>query len=196
MLSVKDFYNKYHKSFDRTRYSVWRAVRDFIEVIPPGSTVLEAGCGNGKNLEYMNEKDLITMGVDFSDKLVDICKEKHLNVSVSDIRELPFEDNTFDYVLSIAVIHHLEKESDRIKAINEMLRVCKTGGKVLISVWSLKQEPESRRKFVSGPNLVKWLDTYRYYYIYDDDNLQNLLLGYDVGNIMWDRGNYFIVLNA
>ena len=75
MLSVKDFYNKYHKSFDRTRYSVWRAVRDFIEVIPPGSTVFEAGCGNGKNLEYMNEKDLITIGVDFSDKLVDICKE-------------------------------------------------------------------------------------------------------------------------
>lgn len=162
---VRDFYNNNYKRFDTSRFSVWNAVKDFVEIIPKNSYVLDAGCGNGKNMIYMEKQNINIVGIDFSTKLLDICKSKSLNVQEADIRILPYNDNTFDYVISIAVIHHLSNENDRINALNEMLRVCKPGGKILVSVWALEQNKDSRFKFQLGDNLVKWEDTTRYYHI-------------------------------
>ena len=72
---------------------------------------------------YLQNQGHNVIGIDFSDGLLEICKEKKLNVKKSDITNLPFKDCTFDYVISIAVIHHINSEDDRIKAISELLLV-------------------------------------------------------------------------
>jgi ubiquinone/menaquinone biosynthesis C-methylase UbiE len=48
------------------------------------------------------------------------------------MRELPFPDGTFDVVLSSAAIHNLYKAEDRARAIGEIARVLKSGGRALI----------------------------------------------------------------
>jgi ubiquinone/menaquinone biosynthesis C-methylase UbiE len=193
---VRDFYNKNYKRFDTSRFSVWNAVKDFVEEIPKNSYVLDAGCGNGKNMIYMNNKNIKTVGIDFSIKLLDICKDKSLNVQDSDIRNLSYNDNTFDYVISIAVIHHLSNENDRITALNEMLRVCKPGGKILVSVWALEQDSNSRFKFKLGDNFVKWEDndTSRFYHIYNETTIIKLLEGFNYDNLFNENGNWFFIL--
>lgn len=191
---VKDFYNQNYKRFDTSRYSVWLEVKKFFEKIPTEIKVLDAGCGNGKNMIYLQNKGISVKGIDFSEKLLQICRNKNLDVEEADIRQLPFPDNSFDYVISIAVIHHLSKESDRHKAIKEMLRVCKPGGKVLFSTWALEQPCTSRFSFDLGDNFVKWEDTKRYYYIYDKENINSFLKGYSVESLVLDQGNYFINL--
>ena len=195
-LRVKDFYNTHYKRFDSSRYRVWKAVREFVENIPKNSFVFESGCGNGKNLIYMNNHGIKTCGIDFSYRLVDICKKKGLNVDEADIRSLPYKDNTFDYVISIAVIHHLHREKDRIKSINEMIRVCKPGGKILVSCWSVEQEADSKRNFVFGDNSVKWVDTERYYYIYDEIHIKEFLKNFNVEKLFWEKGNWFFILST
>jgi ubiquinone/menaquinone biosynthesis C-methylase UbiE len=192
---VRDFYNNNYKRFDTSRFSVWNAVKDFVEIIPKNSYVLDAGCGNGKNMIYMEKQNINIVGIDFSTKLLDICKSKSLNVQEADIRILPYNDNTFDYVISIAVIHHLSNENDRINALNEMLRVCKPGGKILVSVWALEQNKDSRFKFQLGDNLVKWEDTTRYYHIYNKDTITDLLKSYIVEKLFLDMGNWFIIID-
>lgn len=191
---VKDFYNQNYKRFDTSRYSVWLEVKKFFEKIPTEIKVLDAGCGNGKNMIYLQDKGISVKGIDFSEKLLQICRNKKLDVEEADIRNLPYNDNSFDYVISIAVIHHLSKESDRHKAINEMLRVCKPGGKILFSTWALEQPCTSRFNFVLGDNFVKWEDTKRYYYIYDKQNINSFLKDYSVESLVLDQGNYFIKL--
>ena len=42
--------------------------------------------------------------------------------------QLPFQDESFDFVYCIAVIHHLKTRQERILALNEIFRVCKTWG--------------------------------------------------------------------
>jgi SAM-dependent methyltransferase len=55
-----------------------------------------------------------------------------VTVQTADMRALPFADGSFDVVLSSAAIHNLYEAHDRLKAINEIARVLKPGGQLLI----------------------------------------------------------------
>jgi hypothetical protein len=96
--------------------------------------------------------------------------------------------------MSIAVIHHLSTEENRYSSINEMLRVCKPGGNVLISLWALEQPETSRFNFILGDNYVKWGLTKRYYHIYNKETIEKFLQPYNVKSLVLDQGNYFINL--
>ena len=168
-MSVQKFYDVNSNDFSNTRYSIWDVVKKFNDSINSKSNILDAGCGNGKNMIYLQNQGHNVIGIDFSDGLLEICKEKKLNVKKSDIRNLPFKDCTFDYVISIAVIHHINSEDDRIKAISELLRVTKKGGKVLFTLWALEQDKLSKRKMILGDNYVPFKGIDRYYHIYNKD---------------------------
>ena len=198
-IQVKNFYNNYYKHFDITRVRIWKSVREFVSYMKKGSKVLDVGCGNGKNIIYMNENGINAEGVDFSDKLVGICQDKGLTVKEGDMRELPFEDNVFDNVICIAALHHLQDECDRIKAIEEMIRVCKDDAEILVTVWSVEQDESSsfkHRNFKYGDNYVPWEETRRYYFIYDEEHIREFLKGYNVKELKWERGNWYFVLKV
>ena len=196
---VKDFYDRHWQRFDVSRVRIWKCVRDFTSILLKNSTVLDVGCGNGKNIKYLLDNDIRAFGIDFSEKLVKVCKRKKLDVTVGDVLDIPFNDNSFDNIISIAVIHHLQKEEDRIKALNEMIRVCKNNGKILISVWAVEQSGQEvqNRTFVYGDNLVKWENDERYYFIYDEEHIKKFVENFNVTNLVWERGNWYfeIIVN-
>ena len=193
-MNVKNFYNSNSNDFSNTRHSIWDVVKKFNRSINPKSNILDAGCGNGKNMVYLQNQGHNMIGIDFSDGLLEICKQKNLNVYNSDIRNLPFNDFTFDYVISIAVIHHLNTEEDRIKAINELLRVTKKGGKVLFTMWALEQDDLSKRKMILGDNYVPFKGITRYYHIYNKDGVINLTHTFKVDDIFYDKSNWNVIL--
>ena len=169
-LQVKNFYNKNYKRFDVSRVRIWGSVRKFTSFMKPNSKVLDIGCGNGKNIKYLQDNGMEVKGIDFSSKLVEICQEKNLDVIEADMRNLPYQDNTFDYGICIAALHHLQEEKDRIQALNEMIRVCKDGAEILVTVWSVEQDStsnEKHRNFIYGDNYVPWENVTLYYFIYD-----------------------------
>ena len=184
-----EFYEKNYEEFSKTRYSIWDSVKKFSESFKKDSLVLDAGCGNGKNMNYLKDKCEI-IGIDSCKNFVTLCKERQLNVLESNILNLPFEDSTFDYIISIAVIHHLKTESERYKAIDEMLRVLKPNGKILVTVWAYESDKFSEnKKFKIGDNIVKFNNNNRYYYIFNKEKLIKFLSKYN-SNIYWDKGNW------
>ena len=56
-----------------------------------------------------------------------------VEVKTADMRELPFSENHFDVVLSNWTIHNLDAEADRQKTLNEIVRVLKPGGMIVIA---------------------------------------------------------------
>ncbi len=56
-----------------------------------------------------------------------------VEIMEADARNLPFEDGTFDYVLSNLCIHNIKDEKERSQACQEIARVLKPGGTALIS---------------------------------------------------------------
>ena len=75
------------------------------------------------------------VGLDFCENLLKQAKvQDNCSYIVGNCINLPFESNTFNYIMSIAVIHHLSTEERRLKALNELTRVLKKNGKALIYV--------------------------------------------------------------
>jgi len=178
-INVKNVYNAIAKEFSQTRYRPWSCVEEFLDDVKSGSKIGDIGCGNGKNMKY--RKDCNNYGCDFSEELVDICRKDGLNTIYGDVLDIPYESESFDYTICIAVIHHLSTCEKRKKAIEEIMRVTKKGGKAMILVWALEQPSDSRRKFKEQDNMVSWKDKKgnllgeRYYYVFKKDELESLI---------------------
>jgi ubiquinone/menaquinone biosynthesis C-methylase UbiE len=80
------------------------------------NTLLDVGCGNGFYLKLFKCK---ATGVDPSEKLIKQYKGKH-NLMVGVAENLPFPNNTFDFVISLTAIHNF---NDIRKGMEEMERV-------------------------------------------------------------------------
>jgi tRNA (uracil-5-)-methyltransferase TRM9 len=141
-----DFYKEAADDFSRTRTTIWPGVLQFLRSIQPNVTILDAGCGNGKNMMKTSHNFI---GLDMCEELLKIVRTKAtkqnktniLDLILGSVTNLPFENQQFDGVMSIAVVHHIKSFSDRIKAFEELIRVCKKGGQVLITVWQMENNP-------------------------------------------------------
>jgi tRNA (uracil-5-)-methyltransferase TRM9 len=72
---------------------------------------------------------------------------------------LPHPLHTFDFAISIAVIHHLSTPARRVEAVQVLLDVLKPEGRALIFVWALEQK-DSRRGWDAGQDqdvMVPWV---------------------------------------
>lgn len=112
-----------------------------------GKNILDVGCGVGMFIEYDPEK--IT-GLDINSYNIEFCKSRGYKAVVGNALSLPFADNTFDGVHSSHVMHIFNPEQ-ALTYLKEMCRVCKPGGKIVVSVkhdsryfW---QNPENSRPY-------------------------------------------------
>lgn len=198
MSDIQDVYNQIAHSFDKTRFSIWKGVREFLDSLPVDSLLGDIGCGNGKNMLY--RQDIFVKGYDSCDKFVTICKDKGLNVTNGDVRSLKIRDEEYDNVICIAVIHHLKTKEERIKGLSELLRITKKRGQVLVYVWAWEQPEDSRRKFKKGDNLVSFGDgNDRFYHIYTGGELESELdeikeIEFKVEKIFLELGNWVAVI--
>ena len=88
------------------------------------------------------------IGTDRSFSLSAISRSNGHEISTCDITKMPFRGNVFDGIVCISVIHHLATETRRIKALKELARLLKPGGKMLITAWALENEYRKVNDFV------------------------------------------------
>jgi SAM-dependent methyltransferase len=192
---VYDTYQLISSEFDKSRHHIWPCVRDFIDKAHSGDSLLEIGCGNGKNLLY-RQSDLNGIGLDLVPNFVKICQEKGLFAVEGSAIDLPFSDELFDNSISVAVFHHLASEERRIKALREMYRVLKVGGRGMIVCWAYEQvENEINKELLKGDQYIGWRGRSggeRYYYCYDKEGFEKYTSNISVGEgcIWWQKGNW------
>ncbi|XP_033646317.1 uncharacterized protein LOC117305545 [Asterias rubens] len=148
---VHDVYERIAPHFSDARYKAWPRVKEFLLGLEPGSIVADVGCGNGKYLGI--NKHIYKIGSDCCSTLVNIAHRADHEAMVCDNIRLPYRDNSFDAVISIAVIHHFATTERRAQALNELARICRPGGQIMIYVWAMEQK---LRKFHVQDVLVPW----------------------------------------
>jgi tRNA (uracil-5-)-methyltransferase TRM9 len=207
MTDIQSTYNNIAKEFSDSRYRVWKSVAHFLDEIQLNTINADIGCGNGKNMKY--RKDIQIIGMDLCANFVDICKQSKLNVIQGNVLNIPFESNYFDNVISIAVIHHLKTKDERVQAIKELIRITKPGGRILIYVWAFEQDVTSKRKFETQDVLVpfrlknsdKSFD--RFYHVYVYGELENEVSNNNenvynenvyIEKVGYELSNHFIII--
>ncbi|XP_050355403.1 uncharacterized protein LOC126776735 [Nymphalis io] len=127
------------------------AVRSFLSDLEPGSLVCDIGCGNGKYLSV--NPSVFAVGGDRCTRLATQAHHHNNEVVVCDNLCLPFRDESFDAVLSIAVVHHFATVERRAMALRELARITRIGGRLLLTVWAMEHEG---RNFHSQDVLIPW----------------------------------------
>lgn len=133
---TKEFYEAIDKSrYDE--YAPWmKSVLEFDQF--PGKKVLEAGFGMGTDLFQFAMAGSIVTGIDLVPRHLEIATKRfslyrmNADLRLGDAENIPFHDAAFDLVYSFGVIHHTPGAQ---KAVNELYRVLKPGGKAIIGVY-------------------------------------------------------------
>jgi ubiquinone/menaquinone biosynthesis C-methylase UbiE len=183
------------------RQQLFRDTVDDIEKISsmkPGK-ILDIGCGNCRNLQPFAKKGFDCYGIDFSSEMLSSAgrysKKYGFKVKLKNAlaEKLPFPSSSFDYCLSIALLHHLNKKGQE-NAVKEMHRILKPNGIALVAVWN-----KSPLSLFIKQRYVKWTKAgktyYRYYYFFTIKELKRLLekTGFEIIKIKKGKNLVFLV---
>ena len=108
---------------------------------PKSHKILDAGCGEGRNLIYFIRNNYHVYGIDKNEDSINMLKylAKAINsnyppdrLSIGDVNDLPYQDQEFDSVISSAVIHFAENEFQFNNQFTELIRILKAGGTLFV----------------------------------------------------------------
>ena len=127
----------------------------------PDEAILEFGCGTASNLVALKQRvpDLSVTGIDVDSEILEIARAKLAKANIEaelvqyDGGQLPQPDASLDGVCTLLVFHHLTIEQKKL-ALEEIRRVLKPGGRLVLADWGRQRNPLLRAGFF----LVQLLD--------------------------------------
>ncbi|MDE1654204.1 bifunctional demethylmenaquinone methyltransferase/2-methoxy-6-polyprenyl-1,4-benzoquinol methylase UbiE [Actinotignum schaalii] len=120
-------------SFGQVR--LWRRYVTEALRIEEGMEILDLACGTGTSTEHFARVGARVVGADFSDGMLEVARLRHpdLRFVQADACDLPFANNTFD---AVTISYGLRNIHDPQRALEEMARVTRPGGHVVIAEFS------------------------------------------------------------
>jgi len=196
---TKLVYDQIAVLWSASRQELWSYFKRFLDYVPAGSRVLDAGCGNGRLVKLFETVKVDYTGLDFSQELISLAKKNFSDKKflVGNLLKLPFDNNSFDVVFCLAALHHLPSTNYRRQALTELQRVLKPGGSLILINWYWNSTLLRRllirftiTKFF-GLNKLDWGDIYvpfgqakiqRYVHLFNRTSLKKQLekIGFDV----------------
>lgn len=151
---VEKNYEEVAELYSETRKKVlWPELTALAELVKTGESIMDVGCGSGKLLQALSEKEINYLGIDPSKKLIEIArgewgeteKRKFIMGDVLDLGKV--SETEFDYVFCIAVLQHIPGEKLRIQALRQLKNKIKPDGQIIISNWNMWSEAFEKKKF-------------------------------------------------
>jgi ubiquinone/menaquinone biosynthesis C-methylase UbiE len=151
----RSYYNEFSSWYERERHRGYHRMIDELEVdlalpLCRDKDILEAGCGTGLLLKEFATVARRATGLDISQGMAKQARERGLNVVLGSVTDLPFPDASFDVVISCKVLAHIP---DISRAISELSRVTRPGGKLLLEFYN-RQSLRYAAKSLAGPQRI------------------------------------------
>ncbi|MCK4830854.1 class I SAM-dependent methyltransferase [bacterium] len=142
LMSGDKYYYEYVDMIDK------RATFNFLQ-IRPGMKILDVGCGIGRWCIAFAGRGADITGIDISEEMIklasDNMKKEGLdgNLVVKSSDEMDFPDNSFDIVHCAAVLMHVTDPVRFRKSCENIVRVARPGGQILLKEWAPRKRKES-----------------------------------------------------
>lgn len=174
--NIKEVYDKIAEGFYHTRqHPLTPELTKISKIWKPGK-LLDIGCGHANSTLPFAQAGFSCHAIDISTKMLKLAKQytkKHgakIVFKKGDLLKITFKEK-FDYIISIAVLHHLDSEEKRLKALKEIKRLLKPKGKFFLTVWN---QPE----LYGTDDYVEWKTRekiyQRYYHFFSKKELKDL----------------------
>lgn len=141
-----DYFEEFLKDLPES-FKKWHAAEENLlqKVIQNDSKVLAVACGDGREINYVAKVTRNVVGLDQDKTAVEharnnLKKFPELKIILGDAADLPFEEDSFDFVICMGSITNFGPIKER--ALLEMKRVVKKNGKIVLSVYSEDALPE------------------------------------------------------
>jgi ubiquinone/menaquinone biosynthesis C-methylase UbiE len=211
---VLDSYELTAEHFSGTRSKI--AASDFIwatKQIRDGDFVLDAGCGNGRLLDYVKLTTEQYHGLDQSVSLIKIAQNLHPKYKFT-LGELTDKNNypnkQFSLIFCSAVLSHIPSKSERRKVLKNFLEVSQIGGRLVVSFWKLDNKYKQRaifglrNLFLFGGDLVfPWKSAagkkicLRYYHLFSKKSFKREIIraGWNIEQENDDKYNFWLIVS-
>ena len=125
--TIKEFQNK----------SISQYIKNVLDTLDvKGKNCIDIGCGGGRYSLYLKDKGANVLAVDKNKEMIGEENSKVLNFIRATMSDIPVNDNSYELVLSIGVIHNAESLEEYKSALREMYRILVPNGKVILSVFT------------------------------------------------------------
>lgn len=142
-MSIDYYNNNADHFFDTTVFVDMSALYEkFTKLVPPGSLILDVGCGTGRDSKHFSELGYKIEAIDGSQKLVDKARLfTGLDIKCADFSSIK-ETNRYDAIWACASLLHVPK-SDLPRLVNQLIESMKEGG---VMYCSFKYGDDEREK--------------------------------------------------
>ncbi|MCL1978962.1 MAG: class I SAM-dependent methyltransferase [Methanomassiliicoccaceae archaeon] len=161
--------------FYRENKRPWRGIGKVSLDIPPGSKVLDIGCGNGKTTAALIKMGLDVTGLDFSPSAISHCISvfgDKAKFTIAECDRMPFSDNHFDAAVAVHILEHLN-ETQLKDTVKEISRVLAPGGLVFVRVFAVGDARSDGRDRNRRGNGIE----YRYY---SEDEMKSIFKDFEL----------------
>ena len=137
LMNSKAYYedNDYYEMFSMAEDSK-NAVYDYLNTISKNKIILDAGCGTGKYLKLLETNGSKYIGVDLSSEQLEKAKSKSTKDSstfiCSNLSSLNLADNSVELIISSWVLGTITNLEERNKCLNELKRILKPNGSIIL----------------------------------------------------------------
>jgi ubiquinone/menaquinone biosynthesis C-methylase UbiE len=209
MFGPKDYWDRCFKEMDAETYDFSKSKS--VNVLPDfctkylnmGDTILDLGCGAGRNAHYLAQSGYKVFGVDIAESAIEFCKKRFKRFNLSGIFKqgtfdhIPFPDNFFFAVICIAALDHGTLDCAKA-AMTEIRRVLVPRGIMLLTI----DPPDQDEDIVDQADVLPD-GTFRYvrgeykgmlFRRYQDDEIRSLVGGENIISFESKKGGVRVII--
>lgn len=118
-----------HPWFLAKKRYLFAVVRKYLKA--KDAKILDVGCGTGAIMKAFKDEGFDICGIDYNQTAIDYCHEKGLEATLGSLDDQQFADQSFDCIMALDVLEHIEKDAEAVKKIGRLL---KPGGILVATV--------------------------------------------------------------
>lgn len=123
---------------------------EFAKYVGKGDIILDVGCGYGRTLNQLYERDYKNLiGIDFSKNMIERGKRQYpyLDLRVKQGKNIDMEDGSCDAVILFAVLTCIMEDAEQVSLLKEIKRVLKPNGIIYINDFLLNNDERNLNRY-------------------------------------------------